>query len=191
MAKSLDAFFKAVPEDKRYHVELRTDAYLADPVFDVLEKHGVGLVYSHWTWLPPLSKQLSKTRERFFNSGGDCITRLMTPLRMSYEDSYAKAFPFDKMVEGMMNPEMIDDAIEIIREGIRQRKRMSLIINNKARGNAPIITRQIAKRLQEGINIIAVQDRFKVYNHPSESLRFWTRFLLFEVQVPPKRCCPN
>jgi uncharacterized protein YecE (DUF72 family) len=149
MAKSLDTFFKAIPKDRRYHVELRTEAYLADPVFDVLEKHGVGLVYSHWTWLPPLSKQLSKTKGRFFNSGGDCVIRLMTPLRMSYEDSYAKAFPFDKMVDGMMNPKMIDDAIQIIMEGIRQRKRMNLVINNRVGGNAPMIAQQIAERLRE------------------------------------------
>jgi uncharacterized protein YecE (DUF72 family) len=149
MAKSLDAFFKAIPKDKRYHIELRTEAYLSESVFDILEKHWLRLVYSHWTWLPPLSKQFSKTKERFFNSGGDCIIRLMTPLRMSYEDSYARAFPFDKMVDGMMNPEMIDDAIKIIKEGIRRRKRMSLIINNRAGGNAPIIAQQIAKRLEE------------------------------------------
>ena len=149
MAQSLDAFFKAIPKDKRYHIELRTEAYLSEPVFDILGKHGVGLVYSHWTWLPPLSKQLSKTKGRFFNSGEDSIIRLVTPLRMNYEDSYAKAFPFDKMVEGMMNPVMIDDAVEIIMEGIRQRKRMRLIINNRAGGNAPMIAQQIAKRLRE------------------------------------------
>jgi uncharacterized protein YecE (DUF72 family) len=151
MAKSLDAFFSAIPKDQRYHVELRTEAYLSEPVFSILEKHGVGLVYSHWTWLPPLSKQLSKTKGRFFNSGGDGIIRLMTPLRMSYEDSYAKAFPFDKMVDGMMNPGMIDDAIEIIMEGVRQRKRMNLIVNNRAGGNAPTIAQQIAEGLQEVI----------------------------------------
>ena len=149
MAKSLDSFFKAVPKDKRYHIELRTEAYLSEPVFDILERHGVGLVYSHWTWLPPLSRQFSKTKGRFFNSGGDCIIRLMTPLRMSYEDSYAKAFPFDKTVDGMMNPEMIDDTIQIIMEGVRRRKRMNLIINNRAGGNGPIIAQEIAKRLRE------------------------------------------
>jgi hypothetical protein len=47
MAKSLDTFFKAIPKDKRYHIELRTEAYLAGPVFNVLERHGIGLVYSH------------------------------------------------------------------------------------------------------------------------------------------------
>lgn len=146
-AESLDSFFKTVPKDKRYHIELRTEAYLCEPVFAVLGKHGVGLVHSHWTWLPPLSKQFSKTKGRFFNSGGDGMIRLMTPLRMSYEDSYAKAFPFDKMADGMMNHEMVDDAIEIILEGIRQRKRMTLIINNRAGGNAPMIAQQMAKRL--------------------------------------------
>jgi uncharacterized protein YecE (DUF72 family) len=149
MAKSLDTFFKAVPKDKRYHIELCTETYLSEPVFDILEKHEVGLVYSHWNWLPSLSKQFSKTKGRFFNSGGDCIIRLMTPLWMSYEDSYAKAFPFDKMVDGMMNPEMIDDTIQIIMERIRRRKRMVLIINNRVGGNAPAIAQQIAKRLRE------------------------------------------
>jgi hypothetical protein len=72
----------------------------------------------------------------------------MTPLRMSYEDSYAKAFPSDKMMDGMMNPVMIDDAVVIIMEGIRQRKRMNLIINNRAGGNAPMIAQQIARRLR-------------------------------------------
>ncbi len=152
MAESLDSFFEAVPKDKRYRVELRTEAYLSEPVFAVLEKHGVGLVYSHWTWLPPLSKQFSKTKGRFFNSGGDGLIRLMTPLRMSYEDSYARAYPFDKMVDGMMNAEMIDDAVEIILEGIRQRKRMRLIINNRAGGNAPMIAQQIADRL-DGVKL--------------------------------------
>jgi hypothetical protein len=73
----------------------------------------------------------------------------MTPLRMSYEDSYAKAFPFDKMVNGMMNRLMIDDTIQIIMEGVRRRKKMNLIINNRAGGNGPIIAQQIAKRLEE------------------------------------------
>lgn len=71
----------------------------------------------------------------------------MTPLRMSYEASYAKAFPFDQMADGTMNHERIDDAIEIILEGIRQKKRMTLIINNRAGGNAPMIAQQMAKRL--------------------------------------------
>ena len=56
LAQDLDEFFDKIPKDTRYHIELRTEAYSADPVLDDLKKHGVGVVFSHWTWLPPLRK---------------------------------------------------------------------------------------------------------------------------------------
>jgi len=31
----------------------------------------------------------------------------MTPIGMLYEDAYAKAHPFDKLVEEMLQPEMV------------------------------------------------------------------------------------
>jgi uncharacterized protein YecE (DUF72 family) len=56
MAAALDKFFQKIPRDNCYHLELRTDLYLRDPVFEVLQKHGVGHVLSHWSWLPPMRK---------------------------------------------------------------------------------------------------------------------------------------
>jgi len=60
-------------------------------------------------WLPPLRKQFARVGTEFFNSGNQDVIRLITPLRISYEKSYAKAFPFDPMVPGMLAPEMIED----------------------------------------------------------------------------------
>ena len=80
IASALDTFFKVIPPDTRYHIELRTETYLMNPVFEVLEKHGVGQVLSHWTWLPTLKKQWLKSGGRFFNKGKEAIIRLMTPL---------------------------------------------------------------------------------------------------------------
>ena len=147
LAQDLDEFFSKIPKDTRYHIELRTEAYLADPVFDVLKKHGVGVVFSHWTWLPPLRKQFAKVRTGFFNSGNQVVIRLITPLRMSYEESYAKAFPFDKMVSGMLDSEMIEDTAKIVNEAIKDKVQVNLIINNRAGGNAPLIAQKIADRL--------------------------------------------
>jgi len=65
------------------------------------------------------------------------VIRLITPLRMSYEESYAKAFPFDKMVSGMLDPEMIEDTGKIVNEAIKDKIQVNLIINNHAGGNAP------------------------------------------------------
>ena len=128
---------------------------MADPVFEVLKKHGVGLVFSHWTWLPPLRKQFAKVKMEFFNSGKQAVLRLITPLRMSYEESYAQAFPFDKMVSGMLGPEMIEDTVEIVNQAIKDKIQVNLIINNRAGGNAPLIAQKIADRLnseeQQGV----------------------------------------
>src|SRR5208337_4822117 len=146
MTRELDRFFQAIPKDNRYHLELRTDLYLRDQVFQVLETHGVGQVLSHWTWLPPLRKQLAKASGRFFNSANECVIRLMTPLGMRYEDAYAKAHPFDRLVEDMLQPEMVRETVEIMKTAIEKGELVNLIINNRAGGNAPLIAQEIAER---------------------------------------------
>ena len=73
----------------------------------------------------------------------------MTPLDMGYNESYAKAFPFDKMVPGMLDPEMIEDMAKIVNEAQKDRVQVNLIINNRAGGNAPLIAEKIAERLHK------------------------------------------
>ena len=99
--------------------------------------------------MPPLRKQFAKGTKMFFSSGKQVVIRLMTPLRMSYEESYAKAFPFDKMVSGMLDPEMIEDTAKIVNEAIKDKVQVNLIINNRAGGNAPLIAEKIADRLHK------------------------------------------
>jgi uncharacterized protein YecE (DUF72 family) len=146
LAEALADFFEAIPADERYHMELRTESYLSQPVFSVLEQFGIGQVLSHWTWLPAISAQFAKSGHRFFNSGKQGIVRLMTPLGTRYEEAYARAFPFNRLVEGMVQPRMIDETAELMNDGIRQNVRMNIIINNRAGGNAPCIAQLIAER---------------------------------------------
>jgi len=147
LAQDLDEFFRKIPKDNRYHIELRTEAYWVSPVLDVLKKQGVGLVFSHWTWLLFLRKQFAKLGMEFFNAGDQAVIRLMTPLKMGYKESYAKAFPFDKIVPGMLDPEMVEDTAKIVNEAEKDRVRVNLINNNRAGGNAPLIAEKIAERL--------------------------------------------
>ena len=146
MAEDLNRFFEAVPGDTRYHIELRTEAYLSFPVFKVLEKHGVGHVLSHWTWLPSLRKQLTKAANTVFNSGGQRIIRLMTPMGMRYKDAYANAHPFDKLVEGMLQPEMVSDAVSFMQEATENGIETNILINNRSGGNAPIIAQRVVEQ---------------------------------------------
>lgn len=149
LAQSLDAFFKAIPAETRYHLELRTEAYLAEPIFEVMARHGVGQVLSHWTWLPPLRRQLAGAGGRFFNAGRECVVRLMTPPGMRYEEAYAKAHPFDRLVDGMLHPRMLDDALGTAREALAQGVGVNIIVNNRAGGNAPLMAQQLARRFLE------------------------------------------
>jgi hypothetical protein len=90
---------------------------------------------------------LTKADGRFFNSGSQSVIRLMTPLGMRYEDAYAKAYPFDRVVEGMLQPEMLLGAVEIVKSAIEKGVRVNLIINNRAGGNAPMIAHIITEKL--------------------------------------------
>jgi len=65
---------------------------------------------------------------------------------MSYEGSYAKAFPFGKKINGKLDPEMIEDTVRIVNEAIKDKIQVNLIINNRAGGNAPLIAQKIADR---------------------------------------------
>lgn len=144
LAASLAQFFESIPEDDRYHLELRTEAYLSLPVFSLMRKHGLGQVLSHWTWLPPLDKQFDKSGRRFFNAGGQAVIRLMTPIGLRYEEAYAKAHPFDKLVPGLLQPRMIADTVKLMRKAIAEGIQMNVIINNRSGGSAPLIAQELA-----------------------------------------------
>ena len=163
VADALDAFFQQLPEDKRYHLEIRTDLYLRDTLFTVLEKHGIGQVYSHWTWLPPLRKQLAKADGKFFNAGGQCLIRLLTPLRMRYEDSYLQAYPFDRLVEGMVQPEMLLETVDLMWQAVNQGVLVNLIINNRAGGNAPLMAEMVAKKFSERMEPVRPKDQLSLW----------------------------
>jgi uncharacterized protein YecE (DUF72 family) len=154
MAQKLDAFFDAIPTDTRYHIELRTESYLSIPVFEVLEKHGVGQVLSYWTWLPPLRKQFTKANRILFNSGRQWVVRLITPIGMRYEAAYDKAHPFDTLVEGMLRHEMVEETVSLMKTAIEEGVTMNVIINNRAGGNAPLIARHITERFIDTSGII-------------------------------------
>ena len=141
----LREFLRNIPEDGRYHMEIRTESYLSESYFRLLEQHGVGQVLSHWTWLPPLRRQFMLGNHKFLNSHKQCVVRLLTPLKMRYEEAYGKAHPFDEMNDGMMNPRMVEETVDLMSRGIDKGVDMNIMINNRAGGNAPTIAQKIAR----------------------------------------------
>jgi uncharacterized protein YecE (DUF72 family) len=148
-ASMMEGFFGEIPPDSRYHMEVRTEAFLRAPYLDVLEKFGVGQVLSHWTWLPPLRRQFRRGGQKFRNSGASAVVRLMTPLGVRYEEAYKMSYPFDREVDGMMSPGMTEETAEIMLAAVNKEVTLHVIINNRAGGNAPLIAQEISRRFSE------------------------------------------
>ena len=100
-------------------------------------------VLSHWTWLPALKVQFLRAGNCFIPAGRQAVIRLMTPIGVRYEDAYARTFPFDRLIEEMIDPGMIPQTAQLMWEALRNNIEINVIINNRAAGNAPLLARRI------------------------------------------------
>jgi phosphoheptose isomerase len=69
----------------------------------------------------------------------------MTPIGIRYEDAYARAFPFDRLKEEMIQPGMIAQTAQLMWEALRSEVEINIIINNRAAGNAPRLAQRIVR----------------------------------------------
>jgi uncharacterized protein YecE (DUF72 family) len=139
----LDAFFRQVPKAFRYAVELRNAGLLGPEYRQVLEAHGVAHVYNHWTAMPPLAAQHTRLG-RF--TAPFTVLRLLTPLGLSYERAKQQALPYTRIVQEL--PEMRRDAVELVRQALREGQHAYILVNNRAEGNAPLTIQALADRLR-------------------------------------------
>ena len=147
----LDGFFKEVPNDVQSHLEIRSPHLLTPAYFAWLESKGLGFVFSHWTWLPPVREQWTRCNKGFSAADGNTIIRLLTPLRLSYAKAYEQAYPFDKPVDAIVNSaggkNMILDVTALAFQAHKQGAVLNIIANNRAWGNSPALAQAIAYRI--------------------------------------------
>ena len=65
---------------------------------------------------------------------------------MRYTDSYVGAYPLERLVQGMMAPEMALETVDPAKSATEKEVPANLIINNRAGGNAPIIGQIMAEK---------------------------------------------
>ena len=149
--EELDTFFSAIPRDVQHHLEIRSPHLLTPEYFAWLETCGLGFVFSHWTWLPPLRKQWQSCGEIFSANDNRAVIRLLTPLKMTYANAYSKTFPFDKPVDEIANSPgagyMVNDTAALIYQAEKAGKSATVFINNRAWGNGPSLAQALAERI--------------------------------------------
>ena len=147
----LDTFFGHFPRDVQPHIELRSEHLLTPGYFAWLQDAGIGFIYSHWTWLPPIRKQWRMSGERFTAADGNVVLRLLTPINMRYADAYALAHPFDKPIPALSESDqarnMVLDTVSLVYQAEAQGALLNVLANNRAWGNAPALSQTIAERI--------------------------------------------
>jgi hypothetical protein len=81
-----------------------------------------------------------------------------------YDDSYIQAYPFDKLVEGMLRPEMILETVDLMWQAVNQGELINITIDNRAGGNAPLLAQLIAAKFLQKVAPAA---------KPKGQLGFW------------------
>lgn len=140
----LDAFFRDVPKDFQYAVEIRNAGLLGPDYRKILETHRVAHVYNHWSFMPTLADQ--HTRMGTFTAPFT-VQRLLTPLKMSYEAAKKRAEPYTNIVEEL--PDMRRETVELVRKAIAENRRAYVLVNSRSEGNAPLTIQALSNQLRD------------------------------------------
>lgn len=140
----LDGFFCQLPKDFSYAVEIRNTGLLGPDYRKVLETHGVGPVYNHWSYMPSLAEQ-HKLMETF--TASFTVLRLLTPLKISYEAAQKRAEPYAKIVGEL--PEMRRETVELVGKAVAENLRAYVLVNNRSEGNAPLTVQALTESLSK------------------------------------------
>ena len=138
----LDDFFRQLPKDFQYAVEIRNPGLLGPEYHKMLEVYGVAHVYNHWSSMPTLAHQHSRMGS--FTTPFT-VLRLLTPLKMSYEAAKKRAEPYNKIVGEL--PEMRRETVELVNMALAENRRAYVLVNNRSEGNAPLTVQALSDML--------------------------------------------
>ena len=144
-ADQLDDFFKQLPRDHRYAVELRNQELLTGLHGDVLKRHGVAHVFNSWTEMPSIGEQLDSTWT--FPAGFTVARALLKPGRR-YADAVKQFQPYDRVQEPL--PDLRRDLVRLLSAAQQRKIEVFILANNRAEGNAPGTIRAVAKKWLDG-----------------------------------------
>jgi len=144
-ADQLDDFFKELPRDFRYAVELRNPELLTPIHGEVLKRHGVAHVFNSWTEMPAIGEQLDLGWT--FPAEFTVARALLKPGRR-YADAVKQFQPYDRVQEPL--PDLRQDLVRLVSEAYRRRVEAFILANNRAEGNAPGTIRAVARKWLEG-----------------------------------------
>ena len=76
------------------------------------------------------------------------VLRLLTPLKMSYEEAKKRAEPYNKIVGEL--PDLRRDTLILIKDVVKNNRQAHVLVNNRLEGNAPLTVQALTDLLKGG-----------------------------------------
>lgn len=143
-AERLDRFLAALPLDFRYAVELRQAELLTPEYRRVLEARGAAHVYNYAATMPMPEEQEQIVP---LTAASFAVVRLLLPPGTRYEERRVALAPFDRASDP--DGEMRRQVVSLARRAGELGRPVSILVNNKAEGCAPLTIRALAQLLAE------------------------------------------
>jgi uncharacterized protein YecE (DUF72 family) len=141
-AEKLDGFLEALPRDFRYAIELRDPRLLTADYRQALAAHGAAHVYNYVTAMPMPREQAKMIP---VESGAFAVIRLLLRPGTTYEERRDALAPFTRLTD--RDDEMRSQVVSLARKAIGSGIPVSVLVNNKAEGCAPLTIRALAETL--------------------------------------------
>jgi uncharacterized protein YecE (DUF72 family) len=141
-AAALDRFFRELPRNEEYAVELRNDEFLTPSYFDVLRRHGVAHTYNSWTRMPSIGEQLDLPGSV---TAPFVVCRALLRPGRTYSQAVDTFAPYDRIREP--NPEVRRDLLRLLGLAATGRGRtVYILVNNRLEGSAPRTIMAVAEQ---------------------------------------------
>jgi len=144
-ADQLDGFFKQLPRDYRYAVELRNSELMTGLHGEVLKRHRVAHVFNSWTEMPAIGEQLDSS---WTWSADFTVARALLKPGRRYADAVKQFQPYDRVQEPLA--ELRRDLVRLVSAAQQRRIEAFILANNRAEGNAPGTIRAVARQWLDG-----------------------------------------
>ena len=137
----LDRFLGRLPREFEYAVELRDSRLLTPDYGRVLRVHGASHTFNYWSAMPMPGEQAVLVPE---DTASFVVVRLLLRPGTRYEQQREAFRPFNRLVAP--DERMRHDVVGIITRAV-PRRRVYVLVNNKAEGSAPLTIRALAERV--------------------------------------------
>jgi uncharacterized protein YecE (DUF72 family) len=144
-AERLDRFLAVLPSDFRCAVELRDPNLMTEDYQRALVAHGAAHVYNYVTAMPMPGEQ---EKAIAVDSAPFAVIRLLLRPGTTYEERRDALAPFTRLTD--RDDEMRSQVVSLSRKAIDAGIPVSVLVNNKAEGCAPLTIRALAEMLGSG-----------------------------------------